>query len=134
MAEPRRLTHRELVTYRNNMRIHQMNRCALCAEEIADQEAVLDHDHHTGRIRSVLHRGCNALLGKIENNLARNRVTPERLKQFANRLCDYIEQERAEVVHPTFKRKEATCTVKRKSGKSLTVKNQENSRASDAHS
>jgi hypothetical protein len=33
--------------------------------------AVLDHDHKTGAIRAVLHRSCNAVLGKVENNAPR---------------------------------------------------------------
>lgn len=34
----------------------------------------MDHDHATGVCRGVLHRGCNALLGKVENNYKRYAV------------------------------------------------------------
>lgn len=30
---------------------------------------MVDHDHKTGVIRAVLHRGCNSMLGKVENHL-----------------------------------------------------------------
>lgn len=79
--------------------------CALCQHPF-DGDAVLDHDHKTGRIRRVLHRGCNALLGKIENNMPRNRITIERLESFSENLMNYLKQEYEDVVHPTYKTKE----------------------------
>jgi hypothetical protein len=54
----------------------QGGRCKLCKLPLgagADRP-VLDHDHHTGFIRGVLHSGCNTMLGKIENNYKRTGV------------------------------------------------------------
>lgn len=39
----------------------------LTTEVIPDKQAVLDHNHKTMYVRSVLHRQTNAALGKIEN-------------------------------------------------------------------
>ena len=49
----------------------QLHMCPLCGLKITQDEAVLDHCHKTGFIRGAIHRGCNAMLGKIENASAR---------------------------------------------------------------
>jgi hypothetical protein len=59
---------------RQQLQIAQNNRCAICQGPITTkpgQDPVLDHDHKTGAVRAVLHRSCNSLLGKVENNSAR---------------------------------------------------------------
>lgn len=96
-----KLLYREVKTHREELLKRQGFRCALCGDEI-DDDAVLDHCHKTGKIRKVLHRGCNAMLGKIENNLARNKMTSVRLSQFALNLVHYVEQEYEDIVHPTY--------------------------------
>lgn len=53
----------------------QMDICPLCSLIITKDKAVLDHNHKTGHIRAVLHRGCNTMLGQIENNLKRNGIS-----------------------------------------------------------
>jgi len=45
--------------------------CPICKEEIAPEEAALDHCHKTGHIRNTIHKDCNILLGKIENYVGR---------------------------------------------------------------
>ena len=49
--------------------------CGLCHRHIEPKDAVLDHDHSTGKVRAVLHRGCNSLEGKMTNAI--KRFTPE---------------------------------------------------------
>jgi hypothetical protein len=100
-----KLKYREISEYRTRFLQDQDYTCALCGDLIID-DAVLDHSHKTGHIRSVLHRGCNALLGKIENNLARNRLDTQRLTTFALRLVDYIKDSETEFLHPTYKTQE----------------------------
>lgn len=95
--------------------------CAICCEPIEPSEAVLDHCHKTGFVRSVLHRGCNAFIGHLENNQVRNRITPQRLQQILNNFLFYINSHRL-IVHPTHKTKEerleqAKKRRKRKMGK-----------------
>lgn len=52
---------------RDAMIAEQQGRCALC-----DQKPLstlhIDHDHQTGRVRRMLCRRCNHLLGTIEKN------------------------------------------------------------------
>ncbi len=97
-----KLKYREVATERAKRLKQQNNLCALCGEPIVD-DAVLDHDHKTGHIRTVLHRGCNALLGKIENNLARNKITPSRLEAICESLFEYVTREYPPVLHPTHR-------------------------------
>jgi hypothetical protein len=114
--ETLRLKYREVATHRQALLAQQQQRCALCQEHILD-DAVLDHDHSSGRIRKVLHRGCNAMLGKIENNMPRNRMTLERLGRFADNLIKYLEQEYEDIVHPTYLTKEEKAMYKKKKKK-----------------
>jgi hypothetical protein len=67
---------------------------------------VLDHDHKGGHIRAVLHRGCNALLGRIENNAPRHGLKTEQLINFltgAARYIDVHQENRTGLIHPTHK-------------------------------
>lgn len=100
-----KLKYSEVKTHREQQLIKQNNCCALCGDVVID-DAVLDHCHKTGKIRKVLHRGCNAMLGKIENNMPRNRITMRRLEIFSNNLIKYLEKEYEDIVHPTYKTKE----------------------------
>ena len=97
-----KLKYSEVKTQRLQKLLEQDNRCSLCGETIED-DAVLDHDHKTGKIRHVLHRGCNALLGKIENNMARNKVSLLRLKGIADNIYEYLNKDYDDVLHPTYK-------------------------------
>ena len=97
-----KLKHSEIATYRQTQLIKQGGLCALCKQHILD-DAVLDHDHSSGLVRSVLHRGCNSLLGKIENNMKRNRVDVTRLQSMLQSLIPYITHPHTDILHPTHK-------------------------------
>jgi hypothetical protein len=99
-----KLKHREIAEYRQQQLLLNNCCCALCGDLVID-DAVLDHDHKTGLVRQVLHRGCNSMLGKIENNMARSRIDLHRLRQFAANLVDYIQTTHTDIVHPTHKPK-----------------------------
>lgn len=83
----------------------QQGLCALCHEHIAEGEAVLDHHHKSGYLRSVLHRGCNAYIGALENNMARNRITPARLTNILANFESYIRTHKP-ILHPTHRTEE----------------------------
>ncbi len=91
-------------SYRLEQLEKQNSCCALCGDVIID-DAVLDHDHKTGLVRQVLHRGCNSMLGKIENNMPRSRMNRDRLRTFALNLMQYIETTHTDITHPTHKEK-----------------------------
>jgi hypothetical protein len=111
-----KLKHKDIVTLRLFLLSRQQGLCSLCGDPIED-DAVLDHDHKTGRIRSVLHRGCNALLGKIENNMPRNRVNLQRLEGIAQNIIKYLTQEREDIVHPTHKTAEERKLARKRRNK-----------------
>jgi hypothetical protein len=90
-----RLTATTLPAYRKQALAAQGGACALCGESVSDGEAVTDHDHTTGVVRGVLHRGCNAMLGHIENNRARHKLTNvARLSKFMAASVEYLYRKR----------------------------------------
>lgn len=97
-----RLKASEVKQYRLTLLSTQGHKCALCGQELDETEAVLDHDHKSGYIRGVLHRGCNSLEGKIANSLAMNKITPERLQNILDNYIFYTNQHHA-VLHPTHR-------------------------------
>lgn len=41
--------------------------CAVCWQESGDEELAVDHDHMTNKIRGLLCRQCNTLVGVVES-------------------------------------------------------------------
>lgn len=107
----------EIKPLREQFLKEQMGLCALCREPVMAEEAVLDHCHKTGYLRSVLHRGCNCYIGSMENNLARNKITPERLTMILANFQTYKHQTKP-ILHPTHKTpKERAELVKKRAKK-----------------
>ena len=64
------------------MRDRQGNRCAICERHAShSKELVVDHDHATNAVRSLLCGHCNTALGMMTDNAAHLR-----------RAADYLEQ------------------------------------------
>ena len=94
-----RLTTTKLAAYRKKLLEEQGGVCALCGEPIQGDD-VLDHDHKTGEVRGVLHRGCNAMLGHLENNRPRNHLgSITRFAKFLASVVRYISQRREDPVY-----------------------------------
>lgn len=51
-----------------NLFIIQDNKCAICGNDITDN-ACVDHNHKTGKIRGLLCQRCNLLLGLAKDNV-----------------------------------------------------------------
>lgn len=99
-----RLKTTQVAMQRELLRQTQGNNCALCKMPCSSTEAVLDHDHDTGAVRGTLHRGCNALLGKVENNYKRYGV--RHLAAFCAGLAPYLQlhmTNQTMLIHPTHK-------------------------------
>lgn len=57
-------------------------------------------------MRGTLHRSCNALLGKLENNHARFGVSWDNLPAFLHGAAGYLQKHKTNItglVHPTHK-------------------------------
>lgn len=102
-----RLTTSAVAPYRQQLLLKQAGKCALCKRDCRTRTPCLDHCHSSGVVRGVLCRGCNAQLGKIENNLARNGLTDiVALANYLQNLIPYLESGKrggTGVLHPTHK-------------------------------
>lgn len=104
MTEIRKLKSKEVKTTRAVLLAQQHGLCAICGLPVAVEDAVLDHCHKGGHVRAVLHRGCNALLGRIENNAPRHGIKIEQLIKFLHGAAEYIDfhqENRTSFIHPT---------------------------------
>ena len=102
MTLPIRLKTTQLSSFREQVSATQGGRCALCSLPLSKPCA--DHDHSTGAMRGVLHNGCNALLGKLENNYKRYGVV--NLAAFTNGVAAYLQKHQTNVtglLHPTYR-------------------------------
>lgn len=84
----------------------QGGKCALCGLHCPAAKAVLDHCHSEGFIRGTLHRSCNSLLGKLENNRARYGLGNDmEFAAFLAGVFKYLHatKNKYSTLHPTFK-------------------------------
>lgn len=52
------------------MIVAQGNKCAGCGYVFSDQNSAhVDHDHNTGKIRGILCRSCNTVLGYVDDDI-----------------------------------------------------------------
>ena len=104
MTLPIRLKTTQVSAARTQLAVSQGGRCAVCQLPMPSGTEVLDHDHGTGAIRSALHRGCNSLLGVLENNHKRYGIT--NLAAFTNGVAAYLQRHTTNQtgwLHPTYK-------------------------------
>lgn len=102
----RRLKATEVKTYREQQLAKQGGVCPLCLQTIELSEAVLDHDHKRGVCRGVLHRGCNCMVGKIENARVRYKLTDNQsLGNLLSNIINYMSSS-LDVLHPTHRTEE----------------------------
>lgn len=100
-----KLTQSLIPVVRRKMAAEQGNLCLLCREHMEDKQMVLDHDHDTGHCRGVLHRGCNAMLGHLENNRARHLLKDDdKFATFLANIMEYINMDCShQPLHSTHK-------------------------------
>ena len=96
-----KLRPKDLAAYRLEMLKKQGFQCPLCLNQIAPEEACLDHDHDTGHIRFVLHRSCNSAEGRILSWAKRSRADDK--YEFLKNLYDMHRKDyRSNPIHPTY--------------------------------
>lgn len=91
-----KLKQKDVKKVRKEMLEAQDGICPICMTAI-ETDPVLDHCHKTGHVRAVLHRQCNALLGKIENYVQgygkQHFSDTNVLRYFLNRTVDYMQDD-----------------------------------------
>lgn len=104
----------------------QGGNCPLCGEPISfavrgnQTDYVVDHDHDTGEIRGVLHRGCNAAEGKVANAVGRwgaGGMQYSKIVPWLVRLVQYLQGQGTGLMYPSHKtpeEREAATKLKRK--------------------
>ncbi len=115
-----KLTVKELAAFRA---MHST--CELRGQPFtAKNPGVVDHDHSTGEIRGVLHRGCNAMLGIIENGRARYILTDVAgFSTFLRNLVEYIYRRRPDAhIYPTHRDAEAKRLLRNKRARASRAK------------
>lgn len=124
-----RLTAAQVKSVRVSLAMKQGNRCALCQGQFglkAPLDPVLDHNHQTGAVRGVLHRCCNSLLGKIENNAPRYGV--RNIPAFVNGVAGYLQAHLTNItgyLHPSHKTDEEKRLLRNKRARVARAKKKE---------
>ena len=108
----RRIKHKEIAEVREQLLKDSHNTCTLCGCPLDAKDAVLDHCHSSGVIRGSIHRSCNALLGKIENNYKRVGMSELQLLRFLEGTFDYLFTDERylgdDLLHPLHKKKQVS--------------------------
>ena len=87
----------------------QHGACMFCGGDlttVTSANVVVDHNHDTGIIRGVAHRGCNGVEGKVLALLKRWGKCSTKLQviRMLRRLADFYEREpKTEWIYPTHK-------------------------------
>ena len=100
-----KLTNSQLRDTVQQLWVMQGQKCKLCQLPLAwDANCVGDHCHKTGKLRGAVHRRCNSLLGKLENNAARFGFSrPGQLEAFMYGVGDYLRKPCLPYIHPLHK-------------------------------
>lgn len=119
------LKHSQIAPVRAKKLVEQEGKCALCGDP--PEVPCLDHCHSQGHIRGVLCRGCNALLGKLENNRKRYGLGSEaRFNRFLSNVAGYLSRYRfGDTLHPTFKTPEQRRVARNAKARATRAKTKE---------
>jgi hypothetical protein len=83
--------------------------CAVCKLPIDTSikgEGVLDHNHTTGEIRGVLHRSCNAAIGKVDHAVGHwgsKSMDYANIIPYLQKILDYYKQPGCGVMYALHK-------------------------------
>lgn len=98
-----RLKGKDLSAFRQTMYDEQNGICPLLGTHIEPDQMVLDHDHVTGHIRSVLSRNTNSIEGRILSFIGRLKGDVDPV-EFLKRLIEYWEKDYSHnPIHPSEK-------------------------------
>lgn len=113
----KRLKQSEIMGARSYQASLQQWNCLLCDRPMRDDNMVFDHSHQTGKMRGVLHRNCNCLLGRIEMNCRRHCISFNDLPSWLRGCADYLEKPHLDIFHPSFRTEEEKKELRNKRAK-----------------
>jgi hypothetical protein len=116
MSENTRLKAKDIDSLRRKISLEQNNKCWICEIDLSSVKACLDHDHFTGRIRSVLCQNCNGIEGKIKNLSNRGKRDKTRY-DFVNKILSYWNFHSAhqrEEIHPSHRTEDEKRLIRNK--------------------
>ena len=100
-----RITASMIAPVRARILAQQGGVCVLCRRK--PTVPCLDHCHRNGWVRGVLCRGCNAMLGKLENNRGRYGLANDKdFLAFLANIGVYLHKHHAgptNLLHPSYK-------------------------------
>ncbi len=124
MGNTQRLNARQLKEWREATWWAQDKRCAITGYTLSLSEAVADHDHGTGPLRGVLHRGVNALLGKCENNYRRYGLSLPLLAAMSPPIGAYLTRDySSNPLYPTPRTEDEKRELRNKRAREARAKN-----------
>ena len=68
----------------DKMYLEQLGLCAICHEPFGDKKPVVDHCHNTEKVRGLVHRKCNCMLGYADDNAEKLVLAAEYLRKHQN--------------------------------------------------
>lgn len=95
-----------------HLKTQQGGLCCICRQPIDltvkghKSDWVVDHDHTDGRIRGVLHRGCNGAEGRVANAVGRwagMGMNYQKIIPWLEGLVLYLRQEPTQILYPDHK-------------------------------
>ena len=69
-----KMNRKDIPSVRKMLVAKQNGLCPICGKDLTRTQAVnqvIDHDHKTGFVRAVVHRGCNKVEGSVYNTVQR---------------------------------------------------------------
>ena len=129
----RKISRSQLRAYTHGLlKTKQGGVCAVCKKPISLQstglksDAVADHCHTTGLIRGILHRSCNASLGKLDNAIGRwgaKSMSYDDIIPFLENVLAYYKQPFEPVIYPDHKTvEEKAAATKQKAARAAAVR------------
>src|SRR5690625_1037246 len=135
----RKLARSQLRAFTQGLWKKQGGVCPVCTEPIdikVKGEAVADHNHETGEIRGILHRSCNAALGKVDNAAGRwgaKSMEYKNIIPFLENMIEYYKSPGAGVIYPFHKTEEEKRALRNKRQREARARAQAKQRVRERH-
>jgi len=94
--KPIKMKRKEIPSVRRMLLNKQNGICPICGKDLTRTKTVnqvIDHDHKTGYVRAVVHRGCNKVEGSVMKTIQRwgKATSMSEVMKTAQRLINFWE-------------------------------------------